>query len=51
MSSNNQESQFLTCEECKYEYSCPVMWSYLNAACITIQKPKNKENIELPFDK
>lgn len=51
MSSNNQELQFLTCKECKYEYSCPVRWSYLNAACITIQKPKNKENIELPFDK
>lgn len=51
MSSNDQELQFLTCKECKYEHNCPVMWSYLNAACITIQKPKNNENIELPFDK
>lgn len=27
---------FLKCEECKYAEKCPVMWSYLNAACITI---------------
>jgi len=39
--SSHQESQFLTCEECKYEYDCPVMWSYLNAACLVLQKSKS----------
>ena len=34
---------FLKCNECKYEENCPIMWSYCNAACITIQK--KKENI------
>lgn len=34
---------FLKCEECKYEEQCPVFWSYLNAACITIQKEKENK--------
>lgn len=34
---------FLKCNEYKYEENCPVMWSYCNAACITMQK--KKENI------
>ena len=44
--SEYNQTSFLTCKQCKYEKDCPVMWSYLNAACITIQKPKNKENNE-----
>ena len=31
---------FIKCEECKYDDNCPVFHSYLNAACATIQKPK-----------
>lgn len=34
---------FLKCNECKYEKNCPVMWSYCNAACITIQKKKENK--------
>lgn len=37
---------FLKCEECKYEKQCPVFWSYLNAACITIQKEKENKMID-----
>ena len=29
---------FIKCNECKYRNECPCGWSYLNAACITIQK-------------
>ena len=35
--------KFIKCEECKYQDCCPVMWSYLNAACITIQRKKDDE--------
>jgi hypothetical protein len=35
-----EKSEFITCTECKWQDACPVMWSYLNAACITIQKRK-----------
>lgn len=37
-------TEFLKCEECEYEYECPVQYSYLNAACITLQRPKSETN-------
>ena len=40
----NKTSFFLTCNQCKYEENCPVLYSYLNAACIVIQAPKKEEN-------
>ena len=42
--------KFLKCIECKYEKNCPVKWSYLNAACITIQKPKTLEQLEEDYE-
>lgn len=35
-------SKFLKCSECDYERNCPTYWSYLNAACITFQRPKSE---------
>jgi hypothetical protein len=35
-----EKSDFIKCMECKWQDNCPVMWSYLNAACITIQEKK-----------
>ena len=32
----------IECENCKYEENCPVMWSYENAACLTIRKRKDE---------
>lgn len=36
----DEKNVFIKCSECKWQENCPVMWSYLNAACITIQKKK-----------
>lgn len=35
-----EEQEFIDCSECKYSELCPCGWSLHNAACLTIQKPK-----------
>jgi len=32
----------ITCKECKYSGNCPCGYSLNNAACLAIQKPKDK---------
>lgn len=34
----------IKCENCRYGENCPVMWSYNNAACLTIRKEKEKKD-------
>lgn len=38
----------IKCEDCKYEERCPVMWSYSNAACLTIRKKKDDKKQSEP---
>lgn len=38
----------ITCEKCAYADRCPVMWSYNNAACLTIRKEKEKDGKNRP---
>lgn len=33
----------ITCKECKYSDNCPCGYSLHNAACLVIQKPKDKK--------
>ena len=43
MEQENIDHKLLECDECKYQDNCPVMWSMHNAACLTIQKPKENK--------
>lgn len=45
-----EKMKFLKCIECKYEKNCPVKRSYLNAACLTIQKPKTLEQLKEDYE-
>ena len=47
---SREKMKFLECIECKYEKNCPVRWSYLNAACIIIQKPKTLEQLKEDYE-
>ena len=33
-------SEYVKCENCKYEENCPAGWSYCNSACLMIQQEK-----------
>ena len=37
------EEKIICCEECKFEENCPVQWHLHNAACLTIQMKKEKD--------
>ena len=40
----------ITCKECKYSDNCPCGYSLHNAACLVIQKPKDKKKKITRFD-
>ena len=39
----DKEYKNIDCENCAYQFNCPVMYSYNNAACLTIRKPIDAE--------
>ena len=39
----DKEYKTIDCENCAYQFNCPVMYSYNNAACLTIRKTIDAE--------
>ena len=39
----DKEYKNIDCENCAYQFNCPVMYSYNNAACLTIRKTIDAE--------
>ena len=39
----DKEYKNIDCENCAYQFNCHVMYSYNNAACLTIRKPIDAE--------